>query len=198
MSQEAPRNKIILMIRKRGSGKTPTIVGAPEHNVPSVAQIYIKKGMRVLVIDSEDHPAYRPHVTNIKPGTDMNALPPGFYRIFGTNFEAMFYEINKLWNYLLVYEDPKKYFGDRLDDKTRSVVLATKNRNCDSIFMFQSWLYATKELFGIADGLDIGKTGDSPEARKKELSGSYDKIFDVWTKIMASPDDHIHKYVSIN
>lgn len=190
------QNMIILAVGDRGSGKTPYIIGDEQYQVTGMidAGKYLERGMKVLIVDTFDHPKYRrAGIKQIQP-EQIKVWKKGVYRMFGSDFDAMFESINtSLYNALLVYEDAYKYVPQKLPKPFVSFLIDTKQKNVDIIFLYHAWGFIPKDLFRLVDAFEIFKSEEHPLVRKTELSGCYERVVKVYERVMKHPSKYYHE-----
>lgn len=168
-------NKIYTVVGARSQGKTPFILGGDYEQ--GIANIYLKKGMSVLIIDEVDHPKYR-HVPFLHPNNySVLSKEPKMYRTLASidNMPLLMEKIKSVWNTLIVFEDCHKYFGRRFTKNEIAIIGNSKNQNNCIIFMHWSWGFIQLDLFRMSNYFVIFKTGDTPLVRKNYIHGYFEQ-----------------------
>lgn len=186
-------NSVIAIFGRRGSGKSEFVLGNPDHNIPGIIPLYPAKGMKVLIVDTIDHPSYR-HIPVIKK-EQIPSWKKGVYRIWVPSQEMpeLNLFLNKyISNCLLLYEDAYKHQYEELDRPIIELIGDSKAKNIDIIFMYHLWAHGPKDLYRYLDFIEIFKTKDTPEARKKDMVGYYNDAMQIHKQVMAhaSPFHH--------
>lgn len=169
-------NKVYLVVGARGTGKTPFVIGGDEE--PGMAKLSLDKGMSTLVIDEIDHPKYR-HFTDLHPKNySLLSSKPGYYRTLCRleNMPALFLKLRDVWNTLIVFEDCYKYINANFTKAQITAIGNCKQQNNDIIFMHWAWGFVSPDFSRTTNYYIVFKTSDSPEVRKANLTGCYDKI----------------------
>lgn len=165
-------NKVFGIIGKRGSGKTEYAIGNPTYNLPGLFNAYIKRGLKVIVIDTFDHPAYRkfPIITMDK----FNEFKTGVGRIIVKasdvpKLNSFLNHHTNTWNCLLFYEDARKHTQHSVDNSLIELIGDSKQKNIDIGFMYHCFAHAPLDLYRYFDFIQLFKTTDSPMQRKQAL-----------------------------
>lgn len=164
-------NKVITAIGARGTGKTSWLIG--DEKVPDLkplVDIYLKHHkMKVLIIDTIDHPSYSkvPIMTPDK----IKLWKHGMYRIYDSDIiNNVLPEIEAhLKNALLICEDAYKWLKKTLPDNVAKFIIDSKQKNIDIIFLYHAWGWTPPDLFRICDHLEIFRTKDSFLSRKSYI-----------------------------
>lgn len=185
-------NTVNAILGSRGTGKTVYMRGDAQLNVPGLIPKYAKKGMKVLIVDTMDHPAYRdiPIVTPKQMQTWGPSSDKTVRRVFVPvdDIPRLNKVINKyLWNALLVYEDAYKHQSERLDQSIKEIIGDSKQKNIDLVFMYHTWMHAPLDLYRYLDAIEVFKTKDSPEARRSTImqAGYWPDAIEIYTKVKA-------------
>jgi hypothetical protein len=193
---EVVLNKISMILGRRGSGKTDYLKGNQQHNLPGFFDTYRKKNMKVLIIDTFDHPSYRD--IPIIPLNKFNDWKKGVYRVYMSSDKIK--ELNTFlknnvntWNTLLVYEDAVKHTFKTIDKSLLELMADTKQKNIDIIFMYHSWMQAPSDLYRMIDLIEVFKTKDSPLARKDNMPGYFEEAMEVYELVKNHPSKFYHK-----
>lgn len=188
MSENKRINYVITGNGRRGSGKTTWIF--------KLIEMYKKRGMKVLIVDTYDHPSYK-DVPVLQPD-QLKHWKKGVYRMFGSDFDTMLKAIDTyLYNALIVFEDAYKYQERKLDPNVKRFVIDSKGKNLDIIFLYHAWGWIPPDLLRISDYLEVFKTNDSPETRKNYITGYYPEAMRIYTEVMADASPYAHKSISI-
>ena len=192
--EEPEFNKVCALFGTRGVGKTPFVIGDKDHGIPGLISIYLQKGMKVLIVDTLDHPKYRKFTTL---SIDMlNRFKKGVARIFAR--PDMVQIINKkieetIWNTFIVYEDAGKHQRGSLDDTIMQIIGDSKAKNNDILFMYHSWGQAPKDLYRYVELIEVFKTRDHPKCRKDDMPGYYDDAVKIYDEVHKHPSRFFHK-----
>lgn len=187
-------NKVVGIFGRRGSGKTDYLKGNPVHNIPGLMNKYPARDMKVLIVDTIDHPSYReiPRITPEK----LPYWKRGIYRLYDkkTVMPEMIEAIsNHVWNTLIVFEDAYKHQKKTLDSNVVDLILDSKQKNLDIIFMYHAWILAPNDLYRLLDSIEVFKTKDTPEARKEQMAGYYEDAIQVHNEVMKHESSFYHK-----
>jgi len=150
-------NKVILLLGRRGCGKTTYI--------KMLIKAALKTKKSILIVDTFDHPAYE-LVPRIHPKDIKNIRSGQIVRVFGSETDEILAACENFYNGLLIFEDATKFIGKSLQKPVRRMVVDTKQKNVDLIFLFHGFVACPPELFRNADELILMDTGDKPETRK--------------------------------
>lgn len=190
-------NTVGTIIGQRGTGKSLFFLGSrlsskPEDralNIPSVLEKHIKNGQKVLVIDTLDHPAYRglpvmqpKHFLHFNKGAARTWLEPD-------DVAKLVNKINQsphFNNTAVVFEDAGKYTERTLPRPFRRLIIDSKQRNIDLLFMYHAWVDTPGDIFTKSDYIQLFKTEDSPEVRKHKIR-LFDKVQKVYNQVQAHP-----------
>lgn len=187
-------NTITGIFGARGTGKTAYLLGDESCGIKGLVKTYLAKGMKVLIIDTFDHPSYK-SVPTIKP-KQLTGKLSGANRIFVRSEQMP--ELNKIiketvYNTLLVYEDAYKHQFGKLDKSVMELIGDSKQKNVDILFMYHCFALAPKDLYRYLDYLEIFKTKDTPEERKQEMSGYFGEAMQAYNQVKANPSRYFHK-----
>lgn len=201
-------NTVGTIIGQRGSGKTLFLLGSQlsanpkdaDLNVPGLIGSEMKAGMqKVLIVDTLDHPSYR----------KIPILPPRDWRLFkkgmirrclikpaeAPDFFTLISDSPHLNNTFIVCEDAVKYAGKhRLVREVENVIVDSKQRNIDMVFMYHCFVDTPGDIFTKMDWLHLFKTEDTPEVRKGKLR-LFDKVHTVWREVNAHPSKFYGKFI---
>jgi hypothetical protein len=187
-------NTVTGIFGARGTGKTPLILGAPEHNIKGLVKTYLEKDMKLLIVDTFDHPSYS-SIKLIKP-SQIPKLKSGAARVFVRPDQMP--ELNKIinesiYNTCIIYEDAYKHQQEKLDKSIMCLIGDSKQKNVDIVFMYHCYALAPVDLYRYLDYLEIYKTKDSPEERKTAMRGYFKEAMQVYDEVMANPSRYFHK-----
>lgn len=187
-----------MILGRRGSGKTDYFKGNASHNLRGLLSVYKAKGIKVLIIDTLDHPSYRD--IPVMAISDLPKWSKGIYRVWvnAEDIPKLNRALNKLdniWNTLLVYEDAYKHTFVNVDKNLRSLIADSKQKNIDILFMYHSWAQAPVNIYRMIDLIEVFKTKDSPLTRKAYMSGYYDDAFNIWQSVMNDKSNYAHKLI---
>lgn len=183
----------------RGTGKTEYLKGNESLNLPGLMKPTIEQGKKVLILDTFDHPSYF-DVPIIKP-QDLQYWKKGIYRCFvrPDDMAALNTHINSLksmWNTLIVYEDAYKHQSEKLDKPIKELIIDSKQKNIDMVFMYHSFSMAPKDLYRMLDFIELFKTKDHPSARKDDMPGYYEQALQVYEEVKNNPSRFYHKLIN--
>lgn len=181
----------------RGTGKTEYLKGNESLKLPGLIKSYIKKGMKVLIVDTFDHPSYR-DIPIIKE-EQFTVWKRGCYRIY-VNVDKM-PELctaiaEHLWNCLVVFEDSHKHQFRTIDRSIMRLIGDSKQKNIDILFMYHNWGLAPKDLYRYLDFIEVFKTKDHPAVRKDDMPGYYEQAEQVYNEVKAHNSRYYHKFLN--
>lgn len=191
-------NKITGIFGKRGTGKTIYTVGDEKLQVQGIINFYLARGMKVLVIDTIDHPKYR-HL----PWMPMHKYPywkSGAYRIkiAAKDIEKVnkfLSDSNATWNTVLIYEDARKHTFKSVDDYMIALCGDSKQKNIEIFFMYHNFGECPPDLFRKLDYIDCFKTKDSPVCRKDLMVGYFDHAMEIYNEVKHNKNPFYHKLI---
>lgn len=192
-------NTISAIFGQRGSGKTDYLKGNPKHRLPGVMNIYPPKGMKVLIVDTFDHPSYRN--VPVLPMDKFSKWKSGIYRIFTPAEDIP--QLNKfinaqksIWNTCIVYEDAYKHTFKTIDRSLIQLMADSKQKNIDIVFMYHSFAQAPPDLYRYLDYIECFKTKDSPVCRKTFMPGYFDEAMRVYNQVAADKNPFGHLLIN--
>jgi hypothetical protein len=198
-------NQVGIIIGQRGTGKSLFMLGSkystkPEDkklNIPSVIDIYTSKKMKVFVIDTLDHPAYRnipvlqqQHFSKFTSGIARTWMEPD-------SMASLVDLINRsphMNNTLIIFEDAGKYTDKALPKPFKRLIIDSKQRNIDIIFMYHCFIDTPTNIFTKSDFIQLFKTEDSPLVRKNNIR-LFDKVYGAYEEVKNHPDNFFGKYI---
>jgi hypothetical protein len=181
-----------------GHGKTEYVRGNPKFNLPGFIQPALKNGLKVLIIDTLDHPKYRD--IPVLPKEKLHLWKSGVYRLIyePDDMPEIYQLINtlpNLWNTRIIWEDAYKHIELVLNKRLRRLIIDAKNKNISMIFIYHAWDWIPKGMYKIMKYLEVFKTGDSPYNRKKDMPGYFDQAEKVYLEVLKSKDPYFHKLI---
>lgn len=182
-------NMVTLLVGGRGRGKTTYI--------KKLIASYSKTGNKTIVIDTFDNPAWREY-----PPIDLEGLKrlkdtaKGTYRIFSADTDSIFEVLNsKMYNALVICEDASKYVRTKLSQDQRNLVVDSKQRNLDFLFVFHAWGgLVPPDLIRFGDVAVLFKTNERIEILQKIPNPS---IIDVHKRVMEHPSEYHYEAIKI-
>ncbi len=142
-------NKVFGIIGKRGSGKTEYAIGNAKFNLPGLFNVYVKRGIKVIIIDTIDHPAYRKYpIISMDKFADFKSVI-GRIIVKAADVPKLNYFLNQhanTWNSLLFYEDARKHTQAYVDDSLIELIGDSKQKNIDIGFMYHCFAHAPLDL----------------------------------------------------
>lgn len=199
-------NQVGIVIGMRGTGKSLFILGSkyiskPEDKklgIRGIFDIYLKKNMKVLIIDTLDHPAYRE--IPVIDQQNFSKWNSGIVRTFlePDHIMKVINIINttpSMNNTLIICEDAGKYTDTRLPRPFKRLIADSKQRNIDIIFMYHCFMDTPTDVFrkGV-DYIQLFKTEDNPLVRKNNLR-LFDKVLAAYEEVKAHPSNFFGKFI---
>lgn len=198
-------NYVGTIIGQRGTGKSLFFLGSAFSakpadkalKIPSLAGQYLNNGFKVLIIDTLDHPAYKA-IPVLHP-KNFGTFTRGIYRTWmePDNIVKMVDKINRsphFNNTAIVFEDAGKYTERVLPRPFRRLLIDSKQRNIDLLFMYHAWVDTPGDIFTKSDYIQLFKTEDKPEVRKNKIS-QYDKVVKAFTEVAANQNRFYSKFI---
>lgn len=193
------------IIGQRGTGKTLFFLGSKYSakasdqalNIPGFIDTAIKNGFKVLIIDTMDHPAYK-RIPVMQP-KQFAGFRTGIYRTWLPD-DQMRQFVNKINhashfnNTLLVFEDAGKYTEGKLPPEFKKLIIESKQRNIDIVFMYHCWIDTPSNIFTKSDYIQLFKTEDSPYCRRNRIR-LYDKVFEVHQQVQKHPSRFYSRFI---
>jgi hypothetical protein len=198
-------NQVGTIIGQRGTGKSLFLLGsswsAKESDralqIPSLIDTGLKKGMKVLVIDTLDHPAYK----------RIPVLKQRMFKAFTKGVARLWLEPDKMRpfvdlinrsphmnNSFIVFEDAGKYTEKNLPPEFKRLIMDSKQRNIDILFMYHCFIDTPANIFTKADYIQLFKTEDSPRVRRNNLR-LYDKVEAAHREVNTHPSKFYGKFI---
>lgn len=165
-------NKIIVVVGRRGSGKT------------TFAKMLIDcSPLKVLVLDTFDHPDYR-HLTTIKP-EQLSRWKGGNVRLHsGDPVENCQLIFDKVHNSLIVFEDCRRYIEPTVQKPIRQGIVEHRNKNNDLVFMFHSLKDVPPYLCSMYNSIVLFKTNDNVKGERQVKYSNWDEITAAHNRVM--------------
>lgn len=174
-------NNVGVIIGGRGTGKTLYVLGSKftareedkKLNIPSVIDLQLRQGFKVLIIDTLDHPSYR-KIKILSPAEFLK-FKGGVARVYMNPDKVLKLvdEINtnpKMNNTFFIFEDAGKYTEYKLPPTFKRLIADSKQRNIDVLFIYHCWSDTPNDVFKKGcDFIQLFKTTDGPEIRKSYL-----------------------------
>ncbi len=191
-------NKVTAIFGERGSGKTEYLRGNPAFGLPGFIRGYLKKDMKVLIVDTLDHASYR-DIARL-PIAKLQGWNKGVYRCWVEPDEmpdltTYINQLDSMYNTFIVFEDAYKHMENLVPKPMSRLMIDSKQKNIDMVFMFHGFSFAPPKLFGLIDLIEIFKTKDHPECRKTKMRGYYDDALKLYEEVKASANPYYHKLI---
>lgn len=180
-------NKVSLVLGRRGTGKT--------YYIKKVIRSFLVRMLKVLVVDTLDHPSYA-GVKTIQPSGIARMRAGDCCRCWGSDTDGILAACEDFKNGLLVIEDATKFIEGRLQDSVKRLVYDSKQKNVDIIFIFHGFVACPPALFRICDNILMFKTGDTPDVRKNDLP-AFEEVVKAHNSVMADKNPYAHKLVNV-
>jgi hypothetical protein len=161
-------NQIILVIGRRGEGKTWFTINKL---LPSLK-------MKKLVVDMFDHPDYG-YLGKSLSLKDLNRFNTGKKdaRIYGYEVDELLTEVNsKISNTVILFEDSSRYVEPSIQKDFRKLIIEHRNKNIDLVFQFHNLSDVPPFLAKMYNVIVSFHTNDN---EKKPLE-KYSNWKDVW------------------
>ena len=183
----------------RGTGKTEYLRGNKSFGLKGLLKPTIEQGKKVLILDTFDHPSYA-DVPIITP-KNLQHWNEGVYRCFVrpnkmAELNSHINSLESMWNTLIVYEDAYKHQARLLDDPIKELMIDSKQKNIDMLFMYHAFSMAPKDLFRMLDFIELFKTKDHPSSRKDDMPGYYEQAVSVYDEVKANKSRFYHKLIN--
>lgn len=198
-------NLVGTIIGQRGTGKSLFFLGSKFSakaqdkalNIPSVLERYLTNQQKVLIIDTLDHPAYRSipvlepkHFAAFKKGICRTWLEPdAVVKLVDKINQAQHFN-----NTAVVFEDAGKYTERTLPRPFRRLIIDSKQRNIDLLFMYHAWVDTPGDIFTKSDYIQLFKTEDSPEVRKHKIR-LFEKVQAAYQRVKNNPSRFYSEFI---
>jgi hypothetical protein len=200
-------NKVISITGGRGSGKSLYVLGSnytskkedKDLKLPGLFDLYLKvKKMKVLIVDTIDHPAYRE--IPVMPINKLKDWKSGIYRILIQPDDIgklckLLNSLDSLWNTAIFFEDAYKHTSKSVCRSMAQLIGDTKQKNIDIFFMYWAYGQMPTDLFRLLDLIECFKTNDTPECRKSFMPGYFDKAMAIYNQVKNDKFPFSHKTI---
>jgi len=192
-------NKVIVVAGTRGTGKTDF---AKETAFKMLAVF-----PKVIIIDTFESPVWEtlqthnnPERININvpviPINEVKRLKRGIVRLVSSDTKKLMEVVAKnIKNSFIIFEDARKYIGDRLTDDSRNFILDSKQKNLDLLFNFHALRRIPIELLDVADILILKKTN---EADLPPKMNAWPEVKELLANVRSDPDRFTYKALLLN
>lgn len=201
-------NLVGTIIGARGTGKTLFLLGSKYSAKPEDQKLGLRglidhalnNKMKVLIILTVDHPAYRKFP--LLAQKDYFQFKSGIYRlIVKPNQADKLFELigddqrsPHMNNTFIVCEDAKKYTGKNLSKPLEGLIIDSKQRNIDMVFMYHCFVDTPGDIFTKMDYIQLFKTEDHPKVRESKMS-QYPKLLAAFENVKKNPSRFYGKFV---
>lgn len=198
-------NQVGIIIGQRGTGKSLFVLGSNHSakaedkslKIPGILDIYTRKSMKVLIIDTLDHPAYR-SIPIIKQ-SQFSKWNKGIVRTFlePDDIKSLVNLINispHLNNTCIIFEDAGKYTEKVLPKPFKRLIIDSKQRNIDIVFMYHCFIDTPTNIFTKSDFIQLFKTEDSPLVRKNNIR-LFDKVLKAYEDVKQNKNNFYGKFI---
>lgn len=177
-------NKIILVVGRRGSGKTTF-----------AKKLASSQNKKILVVDTFDHPSY---VDYKLLTTDKLAYwQKGAYRVFDKDPLTMLLTINTVVrNAFLILEDAAKYLSGNTPKEIKNILIDSRNRNLDIILMFHNLSDIPPYIAKMCNDIVLFRTNDNMDKTQAKFF-NFHELQKLHTEIKANKSPHYYKIISI-
>jgi len=186
------QNKISFVLGKRGCGKTYYMrnkIILPTH----------KKGMKVLIVDTLDHPSYL-DFQKLNTEREVRAWRNGVKRFVTSPIrikEDILMLEKHLNNCLIVFEDATKYFRTNTPQSVFNFVYDSKQKNIDIIFIYHGFKKILPEMLDNANYITLFKMEEQIHKYEDKIP-RYEAIEKIYNQVMASKNPYENKTIMIN
>jgi hypothetical protein len=97
-------------------------------------------------------------------------------------------------NTFIVFEDAGKYTEKNLPPEFKRLIMDSKQKNIDILFMYHCFIDTPANIFTKADFIQLFKTEDSPRVRKNNLR-LFDKVEDTYLRVKKHPSRFYGEYI---
>lgn len=155
-------NRVTLIVGGRGSGKTDF-----------VKNLIHPLNKRRIICDTFDSPVWRNYKTFKHPERESEIIHSinfdqvkeqknGTFKLISSDTDQIFETIEKdAWNSLIVIEDATRFIEKKLSNDVKKMVLDTKQKNTDLIFIFHTLSSVPPDLIRYSDFLTLFKTKEN-------------------------------------
>lgn len=198
-------NQVGIIIGQRGTGKSFFMLGSKysakpgddKLNTPGIIEVYEKKKMKVLIIDTLDHPSYRK--IPIIDQKNFSKWRSGVVRTFvdPDNMKPFVNMLNvapNMVNTAVIFEDAGKYTEKNLPAPFKRLIIDSKQRNIDIFFMYHCFIDTPSNIFTKSDFLQLFKTEDSPLVRKNNIR-LFEKVWAAHEQVKNNPNPFEGVYI---
>lgn len=175
-------NKVILLVGRRGSGKTYFTI----NNI--IKPVYENTTKTILIIDTINHPSYA-NIQVVDSCNFNNMIQGSINRCFESDIDTVFDRCKNICNALIIIEDATKIIGSKLKKNVLKLIYDSKQKNVDLVFIFHGFIACPPDLFRIADELILLRTGDAPFLRARDIA-EYDLVEKAYNKILKSKENY--------
>jgi hypothetical protein len=200
MSSVPVFNTVNLLLGRRGTGKTVFVTGEDGIVQDNLIDIYVQKEMKVLILDTYDHPSYQ-QVKRILPEQINDSWKKGVYRCFVRPAEMedlLSVVYDNFWNGALILEDAFKHQKKNLSDNCANMVGDSKNRNVDMYFMYHTWSFVPLDLYRYLDFIELFKTKTPPGKREEnELADNYEDVLAAYERVRNHESRFYHETINV-
>lgn len=173
-------NKIILIIGKRGTGKTDYI--------KEIIDVFPQP--KKLIVDTLDNPPWRNMKTWKHPDWSTRQIPVmpveklsqhenGLYRMYSEDTDLLQEAVAKhCEDTLVVMEDATRYFNSKLSKAQKAYLLNSKQKNVDVIIVWHYLGNLPAEILRIADYIVLFKTGEGAFNPDKYFHPGFKEAFE--------------------
>lgn len=191
-------NKLGIILGMNGAGKTKYFKGDKKLGLPGFIKAYLDLGMKVLIIDPIDHPDYQ----------DIKALSKADFKKFTSGVARIVFDpddialLNQMLcsspninNTLIVYEDATTHTFSKCDKYLRRLMVNRKQWNLDILMMYHSFAQTPLDIWRSINYVELFKTQDSPEMRKKQMQGYYNSAERTYNQVRQETNRYFHKLI---
>ena len=147
-------NLVNLFVGGRGTGKSTKL--------RKVVEVFAKKGIKVLIIETFPSPAWKEFpVINAEQLKKIKNDSSGTFLVVDEP-DKIFAVLNKkVYNALVICEDATKYIGSKLTPDQKALVVDSKQKNIDLVFVFHAWGgQVPPDLIRLSDTATLFKTNE--------------------------------------
>lgn len=153
----------------------------------------------VLVVGTEDHPAYRGGYTRITPRLIKSVDgTTGYYRCFGDDVQPIESALmTDARNAVVIVEDASEYMEGKLTEEQKRFILRRKQRNLDLIYMFHMFSMVPPKIYGLVNYIYILRTLDSPRQSSEKIA-AYERVREAYERIQKSKEEFPREVLKVN